>query len=246
MSRGQISTRKVYCSGRSDALKTVTRKNLGDFTVGDIWSGHSSRANVSRIKVDGVSYILKDFAGNGLLKTSGLGRFLLANEWRIYKRLKGIPGIPEVFCFLDDDAFIMEYIQGKPLKEYKWDRMNEKFILGLEELVRAMHGRGIVHLDLQQRRNILVSPDERPYLIDFATSIDFGTSAFAKEFLIPVFGTFDRTGVIKVKWRHAPQMMTDQDNRTLKFMRKFRKLWVFTPTRIRKEKHSWHQEETLT
>ncbi len=214
----------------------VKRGNLADFITGDLWAGHSARANLKKIEIDGQRYVVKDFGGKGLLARAGLGRFLIGHEWRIYKVLDGVPGIPRVFHRIDPEAFIMEYVEGTALKDLRHEPVSGDFVRRLEELVRAMHSRGVLHLDLHQRRNIIVGKGDMPFLVDFATSIYVGRSAFAGEVLVPVFGKFDASGVLKIKKWHAPDLFSEKEIRTLRRMERLRRLWIFTPVHVSKRK----------
>lgn len=63
---------------------------------------------------------------------------------------------------------MLEYIEGTTLRiaaEELQDR--ETFFARLRETVQAMHATGVAHGDLKRKENIVVGPDERPYIIDF-------------------------------------------------------------------------------
>lgn len=212
-------------------FRQITRENLGQFVKEDVWTGHSARANIKSLTLRGEKFIVKDFGGKGLLMRCGLGRLLLGHEWKIYKLLEGIEGIPRVHHLVDPEAFVMEQVDAEPIKSMKGRFVSDEFMDRLDRIVAEMHSRGVIHLDLQQRRNILITPDQRPYLVDFATAVYLGRSAFAQEVLIPLLGIFDRTGVLKIKERHTPHLLTDKDKKTLRFMARYRKTWIFSKPR---------------
>ena len=214
----------------------INRANLDNYIVKGIWSGHNAKAELKVIELSGKRFVVKDFSGKGILSRSGIAKLLIKREYKIYSLLKGIKGIPEVYHKIDDEAFIMEYIDAKPLKDFYRDLVPPIFVTRLEKLVKDMHQRGVIHLDLHQRRNILVTADWKPYLLDFATSIYFGTSAFAQEVLVPIFSIFDSGGIFKIKKWHAPSTFTSVERRNLRIMEKFRRLWIFTPVHISKRK----------
>jgi serine/threonine protein kinase len=213
-------------------FRRVTRANIDGFVVARIWSGHAVRANIKIIELNGEKFVLKDFAGKGMLARCGLGRLLVGHEFRIYQRLEGIPGIPRVYHRVDPDAFIMEYVHGRPLKDLYHNPVSDAFVHRLEKLVAAMHARGVVHLDLHQRRNIIITPDDRPCLIDFATALYLGRSAFAQERLFPMLGAADVSGILKIKKWHAPHLLDPGERKRLRRMEKYRKLWIFTPVHV--------------
>lgn len=227
-------------------FKKITRRNLDNYIASDLWDGHSARANIRIIEIEGMPFVLKDFGGKGALARAGLARLLIGHEWRIYKKLEGLFGIPRVYHRVDPEAFIMEYVPGKPLKDFNHDLVSPAFMRNLEALVHAMHKRGVVHFDLHQRRNIIVTDDDLAYLVDFATAVNFGQSAFAQEVLVPLFGKFDLSGVLKVKKWHAPDCMDDRERKFLRRMEKMRRLWVFTPIHVSKRKPPCPQARNLT
>ena len=88
---------------------------------------------------------------------------------RALERLAGLAGVPG----LDHPAsatdargeLSREYLTGRPLHEA--EQLPRDFFERLEELVRAVHARGVCHNDLHKEQNVLVGEDGRPALIDF-------------------------------------------------------------------------------
>jgi RIO-like serine/threonine protein kinase len=101
----------------------------------------------------------------GLLKF--YGRLTLGNEARAYERLAGIPGIPACPGLKTRDILEIEYIQGSPLSRLKPGSVDECVFERLARLLQAMHSRGVANGDVH-RANILVTPGNEVYLIDFA------------------------------------------------------------------------------
>lgn len=89
-------------------------------------------------------------------------------EHRVYERLEGIRGIPRSFGLIGGNCLALEHIQGPSLRAYE-ARMadREKFFALLLETIDAMHAAGVAHGDLKRKDNIIVGPDEEPYVIDF-------------------------------------------------------------------------------
>ena len=69
----------------------------------------------------------------------------------------------------------------------------------LEKAVRSMHERGVAHLDLRHRSNVLVSEDGAPILIDFASAICFKPGGAAARWILPFLASVDLRAV--EKWR---------------------------------------------
>ena len=83
-----------------------------------------------------------------------------------------------------------------------------------------MHARGVVHLDLRQRKNILIAGD-RPWLIDFANAM--------KGKLTAKLRGIDESALLKFKQRNWPHLITDDDREALKSHKFLRKFWIFSP-----------------
>ena len=65
-----------------------------------------------------------------------------------------------------------------------------------EELLRAMHARGVVHLDVRGTGNVMIRPNGSPGLIDFQASLYTG---WMPGFLRRLLEDFDMSGALK-KW----------------------------------------------
>ena len=50
-------------------------------------------------------------------------------------------------------------------------RLPAGFVDELRQSVAAMHARGVVHLDLRHRSNVLAGDDGHPVLLDFASAL---------------------------------------------------------------------------
>ena len=66
-------------------------------------------------------------------------------------------------------------------------------------LEAEMHRRGVVHLDLRHRSNILAGEDGHPVLIDFASALRFDASKPWGRAACAALGTIDRRALDK--WR---------------------------------------------
>ena len=79
------------------------------------------------------------------------------------------------------------------------DLVAPEFVASLERAVRMMHARGVAHLDLRHRSNVLVGEDGEPILIDFASALCFHPGGVAARWLLPLFARYDLRAV--EKWR---------------------------------------------
>jgi len=95
-----------------------------------------------------------------------VARLLLARERRALQVLDGLPGVaPLVEPAARRDVLERGYVEGVPL--CLAEELPRDFFERLEELVRALHARGVCHNDLHKEGNVLVGTDGRPALVDF-------------------------------------------------------------------------------
>ena len=96
----------------------------------------------------------------------------LNRELEIYKKLKGIHGIPNCFGITWRGDLILECIEGQSYRDKQYELAgNESFFQELLDLILNIHNKGIAHGDLKRKDNILVNKDNEPFLIDFGTGI---------------------------------------------------------------------------
>lgn len=76
------------------------------------------------------------------------------------------------------DVGLRSWIEGAPLSQA--EQLPRDFFDRLDELVQALHARGVCHNDLHKEQNVLVARDGRPALLDFqlASVHEHGGRAF--------------------------------------------------------------------
>jgi hypothetical protein len=164
--------------------------------------GNRRNPDVSLVEHAGARFVVKDFAPRGALVRAWLGPWLLAREVRAYRALAGHPAVPRLLGRIDRLAFAVEYRPGRRLSRRLAGRVPPGFVDALDGAVREMHARGVVHLDLRHRSNVLFGEHGAPVLIDFASALCFPP---ALRWLLPLFAWVDRRGVAKWRLRLAPQ-----------------------------------------
>ncbi len=103
-----------------------------------------------------------------------LGRRLAAREQGFMDRLAGIDGVPGSLgpvCVGGrrlTNAVSREFIEGHALRRN--ERVNAEFFPRFDRILAEVHRRGVAHVDLHKRENILVDEAGRPHLIDFQIS----------------------------------------------------------------------------
>jgi len=183
------------------------------------------KPDLNRVEIKGQTLMVKDVKRKNLLFRWTLGLWLIDKEWKIYSRLAGIQGIPKAMERIDRFAFSMEFVPGKPLK--RGESLPLSFFSDLERILEEIHSRGVFHLDLRHKGNILVSPKGEPFLIDFNSSFSFNEKGLLRRFIFPILRWVDHGGLLKLKQRVSPSLMTPEELALLKRLNLLRRLWIF-------------------
>ena len=100
------------------------------------------------------------------------GRRNLAREWKAYRALDGLPGLPRPLARLDADAIALEWIEGAELIAAPARFRHAQDYHGqLSTIIDGLHDRGWVHLDLRGRHNVLLDQNGRVVLIDLGAAL---------------------------------------------------------------------------
>jgi serine/threonine protein kinase len=142
---------------------------------------------------------VKDFAPRGPLVRAWLGPRIAAREARAYQALEGHPAVPRFLGWIDPLAFAVEYRPGRRMSRSLADALPPEFLPRLEAALREMHARGVAHLDLRHRSNVLLAEDGSPVLIDFGSALCFRPGGLAARALLPLLARVDLGAL--AKWR---------------------------------------------
>ena len=173
---------------------------------------------------DGTRCVVKDFLPCPAFWRWTYARYVLAREAAAYGRLDGVPGIPRLLGRLDAWALVLEWVPGKDLGKFRKDAFGPATLDRLAATVEEMHRRGVVHLDLRQRRNVLVDDAGVPRLIDFSSALCLRPGGWRLRRLAAV----DRSGVLKFRKRFLPNTLTDADRAFLARHGRWRRWWPFS------------------
>ena len=105
------------------------------------------KPDLNRVEAGDHTFMVKDVRRKNLFFRWTLGLWLIHKEWKIYSRLVGIKGIPKAVERIDRFAFAMEFVPGRPIN--RGEAIPSSFFSDLERLLRQVHSRGVVHLDLR-------------------------------------------------------------------------------------------------
>lgn len=121
---------------------------------------------VELVRREGALAVRRVAAGGRVPFSRLLAQTLLRREARALRALEGVPGVARVLAqAADGGALLRSYLPGTPLCLAR--ELPRDFFERLEELVRALHERGVCHNDLHKEGNVLVGEDGYPNLVDF-------------------------------------------------------------------------------
>ncbi len=125
----------------------------------------SNQGLVYRLSTGDRELAVKAAAGRGPLRA--VNRHALKHEFRAYRRLEGLPGIPGCHGLVEDRFLVLDFIDARPFRDA---RTGPEFFDRLQQIIRAMHERGVAHGDLKRKANLMVDPQGRPVLLDFGAA----------------------------------------------------------------------------
>lgn len=195
------------------------------------WSRSSRfKPRVYRVEGPGGPFILKDAAG-----LSGPGavwaRVTLRREARALQRLAGLPFVPDIVARPDARSLAVTLIDAWPLDRAQFRSHGRPIADRLMAAVRAMHARGVYHLDLRHRSNVLVAADGTPHLVDFGAATvpgPLGRLLFGR-----LMARVDELAVLKYVARFMPEELTAEEARRLIRGAFWRRMWPVLPHRGR-------------
>jgi hypothetical protein len=177
----------------------LVRAELARRTRRVLSRGGWGNPDVLLVDAPGGPVIVKDFAPRGVAVRTLIGPWLLAREERTYHRLVDVAAVPRLIGRLDARALVLEYRPGELLSRSLRGRLPAGFLAELEAAVEELHRRGIVHLDLRHRSNVLAGEDGRPVLLDFASALHFDPATRFGRWALAGLAWIDRRAL--AKWR---------------------------------------------
>ncbi|MFW6159129.1 MAG: hypothetical protein ACOC8E_07215 [Planctomycetota bacterium] len=208
-------------------FEKVSRDNIEQFVVKEIGRPKWRDARVRVVEVDGRRALLKDVRDRNPVFRFLIGRPLLAREFRFYRQLEGVSGVPRAFRRLDKDGFLAEWISAeRPSRRRKREGRtpDDDEYRRWFELLDELHRRGFVHLDLRNMSNFLLGDEGDVYVVDFASALHLPRWLPFRSGLVRFLGSFDRAGVLKMKRRLSPELLSADEAAALSRFEKIRAL----------------------
>jgi predicted Ser/Thr protein kinase len=187
------------------------------------------------VEYEGRKTVWKDYSERSCWVKDTWGRLLIRHEAESIKRLTGIKGIPRLIKTVGEYGFLQEYIDGEPLKKFRKETLPFSVFDKMSNLVETLHQRGVVHLDLGQKKNILLDKDYNPYFIDFANALYFRQEALGFNGLFKALCLIDYSALLKFKHRFFPETLTEKEKRWLKWFFFSRHFWILKPKTYRQK-----------
>ena len=177
--------------------------------------GSGYQASIFLYRGPGGEFIVKKAFGSMIRKK--LSEASIRHEEQVYRKLNGIPGIPKCFGLLDTKYLILEYISGDSYRmlEHELNDRNH-FFSNLLSILNDMHTAGVAHGDLKRKDNILVGPNQEPFIIDFGVSV---LAEGRGGFIFNAIRQADRNAWIKHKYHGFTSHLSTKDIEIFKPMR---------------------------
>jgi len=191
-----------------------------------IKAGRSTKADLYRIDAPGGPLVIKDFAAKPAW-VRPLGRLQIGRECRAYRWLRDQPGLPRLRGRVDAHALAIEWIDGDLLARATGRPDGPELFAKLADIVAGLHARGLVHLDLRGRQNVLLGRDGEVYVLDLASAVWLRPGGIAARALGPWLGQADRAALLKWKVLLGAGPLGGDDLAFLRRWRRLRALWVF-------------------
>jgi len=190
--------------------------------------GPWGKADILHLSHDGTVMILKDFSEKSTL-VRWFGRRQLRRERRALRRLQGIDGIPAILGEIPPCGLLLQPMPGEAITRWRRRRPEEidPMLARLQALVTRIHERGVAHLDLRKRDNILVDASGKPSVIDFNASIAFHPGSIGARLVFPWLVRVDRAALLKWRSFLLPDHLTPAERRRHRRMSRLRRLWIF-------------------
>ncbi len=200
-----------------------TRADLERGPRNPLHEGRWANAVVYTFDFGGERWVVKDFRPRSFAVRNLIGRLLVRRESRGLMKLEGISGTPAGAFRVDAHALAYRFVPGRGLRKYP-DRLSPEFFPALERTVLEMHARGgIVHLDMRNADNVLVTESGEPQLLDFQSHL--GTRWLPGP-LRRFVERIDLAAIYKHWAKRSPATMGADRAAALASMNRLRPIWV--------------------
>jgi len=208
------------------ALPPLPRHELERLPRTALGKAQLLKPEVWRVETPRGPVVVKD-ARHARFGARWIARWIVARERRVLERLDSLDGVPHLMAAVDRDAIALTFMPGRPLDEQSFRERPRELFEQLLELTERLHALGVFHLDLHQRKNLLLDDDGRLHMVDFGSAV--ATGRVSRFFLGRILGHVDRQAAYKFLARFAPEELSHEEARVVLRQRAFRRLWPFSP-----------------
>ena len=136
---------------------------------------------------------------------------MLRHEALAYQQLQHMKGIPACYGLIDNRYLALEFIEGDPIRN-KRPINNDRFFETLFKLIQQMHDKGVAHMDLKKKDNLLVTHHDEPCVLDFGAAI-IRKKGFhpVNYFLYRLAVRFDYNAWVKHKYHNKMHSIDEAD-----------------------------------
>lgn len=204
-----------------------SREDISRTQAKTLKAGGPSKADLTVVDLGAGLVVIKDFH----VKARWVrltGRLQISRECKAYRCLAGLPGVGGFIGRIDRHALALEWIEGRQLFYVMEDCGDTEAVWNeLREIVEAMHGQGLAHLDLRGRGNVILTADGHIRIVDFASAICLRPGGLRHRLFFRRLAAADRAALLKWKRQLGAGEYTDKE---MEFLRRFnfwRRLWPF-------------------
>ena len=198
------------------SLQDLSHRELREHIVRTFRRGGGSRPDVLLVRVNGEEAVLKDYSRADPWFRRLVGPMSVRREARALRQLDGARGVPRLLRVVDREALLLEYIPGTSTREVPPGGLTPQFFKRFYRLVERLHEHGVAHCDLRSRGNVLVGIDGEPYVVDFVAHFRRGRPwNLPARWMYEKFCEADRVAVARLKRSHAPELLTEWEQKAL-------------------------------
>ncbi|MEA1922318.1 MAG: hypothetical protein U9N63_06645 [Pseudomonadota bacterium] len=169
--------------------------------------------------------VAKDFRGKAWMAQYLWGPLNIGYEKFLLNKLAGVAKIPQVIGLEDYNCLLISRIEGDEIKKCS-HLLAQDFFDQLLKIADDLHARGVLHLDLGHKSNIMVDQNGNPAIIDFNASLYLPPNSLFRP-LIRLLGKVDRYSILRLKIKFRPQDACPAEKRGVEKFLRLRKLWFF-------------------
>lgn len=184
--------------------------NYHDFRVlQHLRAGGGVLASLRVVQVHGTRFVLKDFANSNWIFRHTVGAWLLRREAIAYRRLKNVPGIPVFHGRAGGNGLLLTYVKASNCRESPEAPLTREFFVRVSEIFDAIRSAGVLHLDV--KRNVLITQDGTPVVIDFGSAVVLPPWFPLTKRITSIAAYYDEREITKLKIMTAPALADERD-----------------------------------